>query len=375
MWQHGVIAGIAAALFVLAGGWPLWAAAATPEELWQSYLDAAVEANVSDDFTSAEALLKAADDVARQRDANGPRAALTRLVLDFVEVELEKRPPEDIISRQGLAPDLAGAETALLPAADSFARLANNYYHRWEDLDPDRDSAAERAKAKLRLREAEICRLVALAMQKKLLLAGDVAIASTMALYGVVLSDEDRLDEAKENYRAALDIWAAADRKNAQLMEGSRRFSLNQGRTAGDAKGGNDPLLVKFFLAQADMTTGYQLRNEKKVLEAARDFKEAEEALLEVIAIYDKDWPDRLATGYRYYQLARLYSWQEGRLRDAEDKFRRALAIYEAVEGKTSDDVATIVERLAAVLRQEQDEDRARALETAYGVKPPASGK
>src|SRR5713226_3448898 len=87
-WRLG--ARLIAVLFLLGlmGGAP--AAAQSGGHPWQTLMSAAAEANVSDDFVTAEALLNAALEVAQQVDPQGPRPVLSRLMLQLIYADLGK---------------------------------------------------------------------------------------------------------------------------------------------------------------------------------------------------------------------------------------------------------------------------------------------
>ena len=141
------------------------AAAQSQSHPWQTLMDAAVEANLSEDFVTAEALLKAALEVAQQVDAGGPRPVLSRLLLQLVYADLDKL---DQAHQMGnLRLDVSTFEQVLLPFARTLDRLANRYYTRWRELP---NTEENRQKRSLRLAQAERSMLLKWAIQNKLLL-------------------------------------------------------------------------------------------------------------------------------------------------------------------------------------------------------------
>ena len=157
------------------------ASAQASRQPWQILMDAATEANLSNDLATAEALLGAALELAQQTDPNGPRPILSRLMLQLIYADLNK--PELSQRLGSMRLDVSTFDPTLLLFAGTLDRLANKYYDRWAALRDAGNSDETRSKRGLLLAESERCTLIKWAIQNKLLPATDVALASTISAF------------------------------------------------------------------------------------------------------------------------------------------------------------------------------------------------
>jgi tetratricopeptide (TPR) repeat protein len=347
------------------------ASAQASRQPWQILMDAATEANLSNDLATAEALLGAALELAQQTDPNGPRPVLSRLMLQLIYADLSK--PELSQRLGSLRLDVSTFDPTLLLFAGTLDRLANKYYDRWAALRDAGNSDETRSKRGLLLAESERCTLIKWAIQNKLLPATDVALASTIGFHGLVFEKQWKLADAIAKYEAAVKIWDAAEDRRKRLMTSSAQFSLFSGRGAGAGEQTDNPISVKFLLARAHVYNGEEHLEKKKESEADAAFKRAEPLLIEMLELFGQTWPDHPRTAVYHSQLGTLYFLQR-RYADSTASYRKSLAIHERNEGSTGDNVRFVVQRLAKALRSDNRESEAAELEARYGVKP-APGK
>jgi tetratricopeptide (TPR) repeat protein len=356
---------IAAFLLLALQGTP--ASAQASRQPWQILMDAATEANLSNDLATAEALLGAALELAQQTDPNGPRPILSRLMLQLIYADLSK--PELSQRLGSLRLDVSTFDPTLLLFAGTLDRLANKYYDRWAALRDAGNSDETRSKRGLLLAESERCTLIKWAIQNKLLPATDVALASTIGFHGLVFEKQWKLADAIAKYEAAVKIWDAAEDRRKRLMTSSAQFSLFSGRGAGAGEQTDNPISVKFLLARAHVYNGEEHLEKKKEPEADAAFKRAEPLLIEMLELFGQTWPDHPRTAVYHSQLGALYFLQR-RYADSTASYRKSLAIHERNEGSTGDNVRFVVQRLAKALRSDNRESEAAELEARYGVKP-----
>jgi tetratricopeptide (TPR) repeat protein len=356
---------IAAFLLLALQGTP--ASAQASRQPWQILMDAATEANLSNDLATAEALLGAALELAQQTDPNGPRPILSRLMLQLIYADLNK--PELSQRLGSMRLDVSTFDPTLLLFASTLDRLANKYYDRWAALRDAGNSDETRNKRGLLLAESERCTLIKWAIQNKLLPATDVALASTIGFHGLVFEKQWKLADAIAKYEAAVKIWDAAEDRRKRLMTSSAQFSLFSGRGAGAGEQTDNPISVKFLLARAHVYNGEEHLEKKKEPEADAAFKRAEPLLIEMLELFGQTWPDHPRTAVYHSQLGALYFLQR-RYADSTASYRKSLAIHEWNEGSTGDNVRFVVQRLAKALRSDNRESEAAELETRYGVKP-----
>jgi tetratricopeptide (TPR) repeat protein len=351
------------------------AIAQTQSHPWQMALDAAVDAELADDSVTAEVLANAALEVALKVDEKGPRPNLTRLVLQLIYVNLGS--PEK--ARQVAVPrmDVSTFDRSLLPVARTFDRLGNNYFERFRAL---ADTEQNRKKRTMHLELAERAMLLKWAIQNKLLPEADlaaavpggnmqIALAATISSQALVYQQQGKLAELIERYEAAVKIWNDLEERDKQLTVGSQ-FSLSADRVI-STSGTNsveDPTTTKFLLARAYIWRAQRHLEEKKSEEAAVDFQRAETIFREFTHSMDQHWPTHPYTASGYLWLGRLYSYQN-RYSAAEDAYRKSLAIFDGQRGPRSEDSRMTATEFAQVLRKDDKESEAAAIEARYGVK------
>jgi tetratricopeptide (TPR) repeat protein len=343
------------------------AAAQASRQPWQILMDAATEANLSNDFVTAEALLGAALELAQQTDPNGPRPVLSRLMLQLIYADLGK--PELSQRLGSLRLDVATFDPTLLLFAGTLDRLANKYYDRWAALRDAGNSEEIRNKRGLLLAESERCALLKWAIQNKLLPPTDVALATTIAFHGLIFEKQWKLADAIAKYETAVKIWDAAEDRRKRLMTSSAQFSLFSGRGSGASDQTDNPISVKLLLARTHISIAEDHLEKKKQPEADAALKRAEPLLVGMITLFEQVWPSHPRTAVFHSQLGNLYFLQ-GRHPESMAAFRKSIAIYEGSEGSKSDNTRYVVQRLAKVLRAADRESEAAELEERYGVKP-----
>jgi tetratricopeptide (TPR) repeat protein len=347
------------------------AAAQASRQPWQILMDAATEANLSNDFATAEALLGAALELSLQTDPKGPRPVLSRLMLQLIYADLKKPALSQRLGSSRL--DVSTFDPTLLLFAGTLDRLANKYYDRWAALRDAGNSDEIRSKRSLLLAESERCTLIKWAIQNKLLPATDVALASTIGFHGLVFEKQWKLADAIAKYEAAVKIWDAAEDRRKRLMTSSAQFSLFSGRGSGAGEQTDNPISVKFLLARAHIYNAEEHLEKKKEAEADAAFKRAEPLLFEMIELFEHTWPDHPRAAVYHAQLGTLYFLQR-RYAHSEAAYRKSLAIHERNEGSKGDNTRFVVQRLAKLLRSDNREREAVELEERYGVQP-APGK
>ncbi len=327
---------------------------------WQTLLDAAIEAQMADDLPTAEALAKAALEVALQVDEKQVRPNLTRLVLQMIYVEMDQSEKARAVTVPRL--DVSTFDPALLPVARSFEKLAIKYYDRFR-------AEQDQGKRMRNLAVSERAMLLRWAIQSRLLVETGMALAATMVSQAAVFQQQGKLPEMIEKYEAAEKIWKELEERDHRLSVSSQ-FSLAAGRTISTfgTKTFEDPYFLRFLLARAYSWRAQASLEAKKTSEAAADFQRSKEMLLGLTRLMDQHWPAHSFTGSGYLELARVYSY-ENRYRESQEAYRKALDIFAGQHGPQANDSRRTARELAAVLRKDNQESEAERIEARYGAK------
>jgi tetratricopeptide (TPR) repeat protein len=343
------------------------AAGEPAKSAWQTYIEAAATAHSRSDFVSAEALLKAALDLAEKQDPDGIRPPLTRLVLQFTYADLNQM---EMVQRIGpIRIDIGKVDQGFLPLTKLFHRLGDVFYRRWQKF------PANPPTEEVTLEYAARCLRVEIALQKKLFpqsrLSVDqvIAMANALRLYADVVEKQGTkgsLDEAVEQLEQANQLWENFRLENDLLIAVSQQASVLPRSVT--QEGLDNFVAVKNRLGLFHRWKAESLQKDNKLAEAAAAFARAESLHLEVLKYFERDWPDHSTTGFHYFRLGQIYAAWNERFAEAEAAFLRALAIYEAVEAPRNADLVFIVKTLAAYLRKAGQPERARELELRFGI-------
>ncbi len=343
------------------------ASAQQADDLWQTYIGAAANADDRNDAVSSEALLRAALDVALATDPDGLRPPLTRLLLQFAYADLNQL---DEAQKMGnLRIDLTKAEPGLLSLTRQYHRLATTFYNRWSKMPDSPPTEQARTAKTLTLEYAVRCLRVEVALERKLLpqrMTFDQMqmVANAEALLGEVLRIQGNIDESvsfleeadqrREQFRTESEILQAASQQLSMLP---RKAS---------PQGLDDVFWTKYELGLSYLFKGENLWDEKKQAEAERAFGQAETMIKNAIGYIEPEWPNHSLTATGYFLLGRLYTVWPARFAEAEPALRRTLEIELTISGPHGGNVKVAVTTLAAFLRKMGHEDRAQQLEAQY---------
>jgi hypothetical protein len=130
------------------------------QSLWDTYMDAAARANEDDQLGSAEILWESAIRVAEQMGPDEARLFFSREMLLLTYFDLgqgEGEKAKELISLMQ-HPDVSKIDAGLLPFSRTLDGLASTYDGRWKKKGKN---------AEIALLEAERCRMIQTAIQKK----------------------------------------------------------------------------------------------------------------------------------------------------------------------------------------------------------------
>ena len=216
--------------------------------LWDTYTDAAAQANEADQFASAAVLWTSAIQLAEQMGPDEARLFFSRQMLLLTYFDLGEGKSAEAQALVPLTQHLDGStiNAGLLPFSRTLDGLASTY-----------DARRKGRESVLALDEAERCRMLQTVIQKKVL-TQDVDRARDLAFYGVVLSHQrkfdctdPKVDCAGQKLQEALSYWDVQDAKTHRRLQANKRFSLlNEGDPVLEEVS-EDPIYVKAILANA----------------------------------------------------------------------------------------------------------------------------
>lgn len=383
---------------------------------WQTYVDAAVElaisgdaesgkglikgtpalkalaalkavpatcaAGLGGDFQGAEGLLQAALDVTRQSDPKDPRSVITRYLLRYDYLALERFDAAKAVSRGGIRIDRGQLTEKFLPLAPTLQRLALHAYDRAKELDQcwqeiskspgtgQQDAlSAVAVEVNFRIGFALAFLKLETAIYERAAPRGDSDTATAIALQGLILKWHGKLQEAKDKYESALEIWDNLAARSRQLSAQGRRLALFPIRFSDQSGGGVNPFLVRILLARIYVQIAEDELQNKQAGRANEHFGRAEKLYKDDIRLLERFWPYHTQVGLLYGQLGYLYQ-QAKRLPDAEQAYCRRLAVDLAIQGPKGPKIKDEVDELAALLRNAHRPSDAAALAARCGVAP-----
>jgi hypothetical protein len=346
---------------------------------WLTYVDAAVEARNADDPLVAEALLKAAYELAKQSDPQGARPALTRLLLTGTYAALDQMDKARSVAGEGLRLDVSQLDESLLPLADSLAKLGELAFARWKTFSQEKawDQAARSRW------EAENVSMLEAAIRQRAA-PGTTLTARAVQFYARVLLYKGETEQSLQKFAAGVEIYQGIEQNSRALARGGQLLTLFPRKDAGaDAADSGLMYNVDWDRAMAYVTRGEGLLEKKKIeeannkptnteaifAEAKNNFDNAEAIFKSLISQIEQYWPNNKALGNLYDWLGSLYDSDHlNLLVEAEAAYRHSLSVFLANEGPEGERVRSSARSLAAVLREEGKADEAAAIETSYKV-------
>ena len=219
-------------------------------------------------------------------------------------------------------------------------------------------------------RQAESLYRRALETREKSLRPDHPDVAESLNNLGELYVREGRYAEAESALQRALDIWSKKNAETPNAAIALRNLGVayrNQGNLARAREAYELALSVreKVFgpehpdVARSLHDLGLIYYRQKDAVEAAKYFQRA-------TAIYEKTMPDRVELALALHNLAEA-EFAAGKPNDAEDAYKREIALREKIHGEEHPNLALALESYAAFLRQTGKDAAAAEVQTRAG--------
>lgn len=205
-------------------GWPSPSLAQPPkQDLWQTYMEAALGSNQTEDFKIEAITLNAALAHANQHDGDGQRPVLTRVPLMLAYGELGREDLLKPLSDQGMHIDVSNLDSLLDDYISTVDNYASSYYNRW--IDHMNDKSVDDFKQEVRYYGAKNSYLIEVALRTKLRPNDEVGLATTISQVGLAYKNNSNFDCAGYDYGRAFQIFQDFQQKRDGMMTTADRFS------------------------------------------------------------------------------------------------------------------------------------------------------
>ena len=215
---------VAGGCAVVLCGAPSWAQAPA-KDLWQTYMEAALGSNQTEDFKIEAITLNAALAYTKQHDADGQRPVLTRLPLMLAYGELGRDDLLKPLAEQGMHIDVSNLHKLLDDYVSTVDNYASSYYNRW--VEHMNDKSIDAFKQEVRYYGAKNSYLIEVALRTKLRPDDEVGLATTISQVGLTYKKNNNFDCAGYDYGRAFQIFQDFQRKRDGMMITADHFSAS----------------------------------------------------------------------------------------------------------------------------------------------------
>lgn len=301
-------------------------AAARTEEvrLWGTYIEGASSATQADDLGTAEILLRASMDLAKQMGTRNMRLYISGTLLSLNLQDQGLQDNSDAVFRDTPQLNQPKYGPDLLPIATELENMANHRYDVWQK---QRDNKEKQANTTLET--AAGYERLALDIRRLNLPESDRILAGTEGFYGLMLTKEERAGDFTKDisdlYDSALKRYEAAEKEGNQRNQNSRHFSLVTAEDSAVPKESDDGLVMRVLQAKQYTSLGDLYKSAGKVQQAREAYSMSAKYYSSVVDAMKKQWADHPNTIYQRYALAEVLI-KEGSLEEAEHKDAQASA-------------------------------------------------
>jgi hypothetical protein len=407
-------ANVRATVFVIAQLAPFAAtlhAQTVKTDLWQTYMDAALSSDQTNDFQTEAIILHAAFDYANQNDQNDQRPAMTRLPLMLAYIELGRKDLWDPLTKTGLNIDVGELDDRVGAFIFSIGNFGSSYDSRWQAHQNDKSTDDFLQNA--RMYGAKNSYKIEVALRTKLERGDEVGLALAMANVGLIYRHDIDYNCAIYDYDRGFQAFSDFQRKRDAVNRAGTLFDVEQtpalildqnqsgqpitaqqvyivilaGMELRDSAASlihsttntpsptNDELSTTCDSFGPPATTPAAVGFEAKVTRASQYFA----AALKLTEQLQKDWPGNPIFDDIYLRIASLYQteyeWRQTHPNEYPDALQKARNAYDkslsnaAVSlGPKTDFVQGVASDYASFLLEAQQSADAKKIEAQYGV-------
>jgi hypothetical protein len=381
------------------------------KDLWQTYMEAAIASDQTDDFKTEAIALNAALALANQNDAQGPRPGLTRLPLLLAYAELGRKDLMQPLTDQGMRIDVSNLDSRFdnyIGAADNYA---SSYYDRWNAH--RNDNPVDDFKTAVRTYGAKNLYRIEVALRTKLRPDDSIGLATALGEVGLMYKSSGEFECAAYDYGRALETFLDFQRKRDAMTMAGGFFSVSnpatpsaEQSTKGQAVVDTQVYLVMSTAALMTASAYRSLQPEPADSRPAKTDLSADcdnfgppartapavgfdaqigraseyfDSLLKLTSELHSRWPSHPLLGIIDYRLADLFALEfkmtkahpeqyPDSLAEARKSYESSLSIMTHARGIGSQFVRTTAAEYAGLLNEAQLPDEAKKIEDRYGV-------
>jgi hypothetical protein len=215
---------------------------APAKDLWQTYMDAAVASNQTEDFSVEAIMLNAASAFAKKHDPDGQRPALTRLPLMLAYGELVRRDLIKPLSALGMHIDVSYVDKNYNDFIQTINDYASSYYDRW--IKHDNDDPRDDFKEEIRFYGMKNSYLIDVALRARLSPDDKIDLAEAISQVGLVYKQGADLECAAYDYVRAFEVFREYQQKLGATDWAAGRFGLAKLTAVGAPQSTLGPAIV-----------------------------------------------------------------------------------------------------------------------------------
>jgi hypothetical protein len=373
---------IAVALTVISSR--LQAGTPTPsKDLWQSYMEAALQADKAEDFKTEALILANAVSLAKSHDATEQRLLLSQIPLMLAYVELGREDLWRPILKDISGKHLGDPDETMRSYISIFREYGWSYYDRWKQHQDD--TSEDSFKQQGRLYGAEIAMRAEVTLRQTLLSDDEAGLGEAEASLGLVLTKKSDSSGSEEAYNQALQHLRGSGMKRATMQTLSDLLSIGDPKLADSERSVEQTQIDVLFLTVRNLVESAQSSLKDKQEDQFASQVGRASALLEEVSATTADirkrWPRHPFFGILEAQIAWLHQTEFAMTKmhadqypdafaKAKDAFERSIAIIEYSKGPKSQELRTVATSYLELLIAAGQTDQANRLAQRYGVRP-----
>jgi hypothetical protein len=374
------------------------------QSLWQTYMEAALASDQSNDLQAEAIILNAALAQAKRDDPNGQRPALSRLPLMLAYGELNRKDLLKPLADQGMHLDVSNLDERYADYVKTIDDYASSYYDRWRAH--ANDDPYDDFRQAVRFYGARNSYRIEVAIRTKVL-SDEIGLADAMGTLGMVYKKGFYFDCAADNYGKSVQTYASFQQKRDAMIAAGARFGTGNptaeqnivGQPVTDnqvyielqaastmvnlafqslrARSGNKPMTNTDL---ADDCPGANASAAGFDTQTSQAFEYLHTLVSLTTRLHD-EWPGYPFSGLVAFELADLYGLefqmaklQPGEypeaLENAKKEYERSLTIMSRAQGASSPFVKGTAVDYVDLLVGAKLPDEAQKIEQTYGVTP-----
>jgi hypothetical protein len=291
---------------------------------WEGYIQGAGKAIISDDLATAEILLNAAMDLAKQM---GPRNLRLYITGTMLQANYQDQRNDDAWQKvQGETPQLTKPKFGkeFLPVATLLESVADKRYDAWDEQDLTNDP-----KAGITIATAAEYERLTTEIRQSAMDPSDRLLASTEGFLGLILTKQknslDYAEEVSDLYESAARRYESGERSQKERLQNSQDFSVIGYAEHSTPRESDDILIIRILQAKRYAALGDTYKDRGQEKEAKESYAQSQRLYESVLKTMQEDWKEHPNTAFQEYNLASVLGKESALARaDHDDDYARA---------------------------------------------------